>query len=909
MHVLLAAVGAEGGVDVADLLLDLLIVLFAAKAGAELADRVGVPAVVGEIVAGILIGTSALDLVGETDVLRFLAELGAILLLLEVGLEMDLRELAKVGRSSMQVAVAGVVIPFGAGWAVMEAAGKGGNTALFVGAALTATSVGITARVFGDLRALATTEARTVLGAAVADDVLGLLILTVVVRIATEGSVSVGTVIEVAGVAVLFLVLASVLGLLLAPRVFDHVQRHSRSGGTLLAVAVVFTIMLAEFASSAKLAPIIGAFVAGIALGRTRQVDRLNRELAPVIHLLVPIFFVHIGVNSEVSKFAKPSVIVLAAGLIVIGVIGKVVGGWVAASSAGDKFLIGLGMIPRGEVGLIFAGIGLTEGVLTQDLYASLLLVVLFTTLMTPPLLKWRFLQVAKSRPLVSGDATPPAGGWLQVHDGVVDLAGTPPDDLGLPIALTAGRQVVDARPGDLLLDWLAHLPDGSMQWSADATAHFYELLRIANPRSWRFLTATGVLERALPEVADAIQRRRIDPSLLDPAGVLRWDLVESVHDELEAAPARIRDRIENPEWLILAALVLEVSDGETEIAVAVGRQLTRRLAIGLDARAEVELLVGESALLYAASRRIDAFEEVTVAQLAVHLRRRERAAALYVLTPALYDLDPLDRQRLDQLWTLLDKVLEDYAETSPNLADVLQQRASQTRLLLPANRLAHRRIETGPRAWLLSATPRTLARQAVQIFPVPLHEDVRVFVVPTEGIVDVVCADRKGLLAAVTGALELAGCDIHSAVAATWPDRMALSSFRVRSADGIDAPALRETILALLDEPGATAGVDAHEVRFDDQASPWYTLLDVDATDGPGVLHAVTAAISAADVLIHSARVRTLPDGRALDTFELTGPRGGPVPSAARASIETSLREGVNGRTGRRRLLAFKRD
>jgi Kef-type K+ transport system membrane component KefB/predicted amino acid-binding ACT domain protein len=880
MFALLAATGSEGGVAVTDLLLDLLIVLFAAKVGAELADRIGVPGVVGEIVAGIVVGPSALNLVGESDVLHFLAELGVILLLLQVGLEMDLRELAKVGRSSMQVAVIGVVVPFAAGWGVMEAAGKGGNTALFVGAALTATSVGITARVFGDLRALATTEARTVLGAAVADDVLGLLILTIVVRIVTEGSVSVGTVAEVAGVAVIFLVLASTLGLLFAPRVFDVIGRYARSSGTLLALAVVFTLTLSEFANSAKLAPIIGAFVAGI--------------------------FVQIGINSEVEQFGKPSVLALSAGLLVIGIVGKVVAGWVATGT-GDKLLIGLGMIPRGEVGLIFAGIGLTEGVLTQDLYASLLVVVLVTTLVTPPLLKMRFLQLSKARPASATDATPPPGGWLQVHDGVVDLAGTPPDDLGLSIALTAAQHVVDSRPGDELLDWLAHLPDGSMQWSADATAQFFELLRLANPRSWRFLAATGALERALPEVAEAIQGRRQDPTMLDPVGVLRWDLVEAVHRELALAPPKVRDRVEHPEWLVLAAFVLDVSD-DSSVSVDVARRLTRRLDVGMDARAEVELLVGESALLHAAARRLDAFEEATVAQLAVHLRRRERAAALLVLTIARYDLDPLDRQRLDQLWTLLDRVLTEYAETSPNLADVMQQRVSQTRLLLPANRLAHRRVESGPRAWLLSAPPRTLARQAAEIYPVPAQDDVRVFVVAPEATVDVVCADRRGLLAAVTGALELSGHDIRFAVAATWPDGMALSSFRLLSTAGIDPDELRELVLTRLDEPGRTPGMTDVDVRFDDDASPWYTLLDVEGADRPGLLHAITAAISASDVQIHSARVRTLDDGRALDTFELTGPRGGPVPTSVRDDIVAALRAGTDGDGARRRMPLFRR-
>ena len=176
---------------VVEILRDLLILLVAAKFAAEVAERIHVPAVVGEIVAGVVIGPSLLGLVGTTDVLEVLAELGVILLLLQVGLEMDVRDLAAVGRASMSVAVIGVVLPMAMGFGVGVAFDYDGNTALFLGAALAATSVGITARVFSDLRALTSVEARTVLGAAVADDVLGLVILTVVVRIVTEGTVSI----------------------------------------------------------------------------------------------------------------------------------------------------------------------------------------------------------------------------------------------------------------------------------------------------------------------------------------------------------------------------------------------------------------------------------------------------------------------------------------------------------------------------------------------------------------------------------------------------------------------------------------------------------------------------------------------------------------------------------------------
>jgi len=214
--------------DVTDVLLDILVVLVAAKVAAEIAERINVPAVVAEIVAGVIIGPSVLSLVGGDETLKVLGELGVILLLLGVGMEMDLGELGAVGRASMSVAVVGVVIPMLGGYFVATALGYDSNQALFLGAALSATSVGITARVFSDLRALATIEARTVLGAAVADDVLGLVILTVVVRLVSEGSVSVVDVAVIVAVAVGFLVVTAVLGSKLAPGLFQFLDRKHR---------------------------------------------------------------------------------------------------------------------------------------------------------------------------------------------------------------------------------------------------------------------------------------------------------------------------------------------------------------------------------------------------------------------------------------------------------------------------------------------------------------------------------------------------------------------------------------------------------------------------------------------------------------------------------------------------------
>src|SRR4051794_38015573 len=359
--------------DIATVLTDILVVLVAAKVAAELSERIGVPAVVGEIVAGVLVGPSVLGLVGQHDeVLRTLGEIGVILLLLEVGMEMDLPELAKVGRSSLLVATAGVIAPLVLGVMAMElVVGDDFKTSLFVGAALTATSVGITARVFGDLRALATTEARIVLGAAVADDVMGLVVLTVVVRLVTQGSVSIFSVGGIILVAVAFLVVGGLVGLRVSGPLFDLVHRASRSTGTMVALALAFTLAFARIADAAKLAPIVGAFVAGIALTRSDHSDRIRRELAPVGHLFIPVFFLQIGIDAQIGAFGRPVVLRDAAILLAVAVVGKLVSPIGAAGARGDKLLIGLGMLPRGEVGLIFATIGLASGVIDDHLYAA----------------------------------------------------------------------------------------------------------------------------------------------------------------------------------------------------------------------------------------------------------------------------------------------------------------------------------------------------------------------------------------------------------------------------------------------------------------------------------------------------------------------------------------------------------
>ena len=395
---------ATEGYDLALILGNLLIIIIVARLAAELAERIKIPAVLGEIIAGIIIGPSVLGLIDPiknldvANMVLLLGEIGVILLLFQVGLEMDLGEMAKVGKPALLVALIGVLVPFAAGFGVASAFGESGKISLFIGAALTATSVGITARVLGDLRALALRESRIVLGAAVTDDVLGLIILTVVVKVVTEGSISVGVVLETIGLAVGFLVITGLLAIYVIPKTFTRIDRVAKSSTTIVAVSFALMLAFSLLANQAKLAFIIGAFMAGLAVGRSQQHERIAEGLNPLGHIFIPVFFASIGINADLDAMFQPSVLALATVLTVVAIIGKLVAGFGIGRSPGDKLLIGIGMIPRGEVGLIFASIGLSKGILDNELYGALLLMVLVTTLITPPLLRFKLAKRQESK-------------------------------------------------------------------------------------------------------------------------------------------------------------------------------------------------------------------------------------------------------------------------------------------------------------------------------------------------------------------------------------------------------------------------------------------------------------------------------------------------------------------------------
>jgi Kef-type K+ transport system membrane component KefB len=383
--------------DVPQFLGLLVVLLLAAKLFGALAQGVGQPAVLGELVAGVVLGISVVGLVNPKDqVLHLLAEVGVVILLFEIGLETNLRKLLRVGGASAAVAIVGVVLPFALGYAVCWALGLGNPVAVVAGATLTATSVGITARVLADLNRLQEPESQIVLGAAVIDDVIGLVILAVVSGLTQGQEVTLLGVAQTTGIAFGFLIGTLLVGRLLVPPLVTLASRVNLPGTpTILAVMLAFG--LAWLASVAGSALIIGAFAAGLLLRETPQAHDMERGVAHLGHFFVPIFFVAVGAAVDVRVLnpldpANGQTLLVGGLLLVAAVLGKFFAGYAPFWFRGKKHVIGIGMVPRGEVGLIFAQIGLAAGVFDPGFFSAVTLMVMVTTFMAPPLLKLLFL-------------------------------------------------------------------------------------------------------------------------------------------------------------------------------------------------------------------------------------------------------------------------------------------------------------------------------------------------------------------------------------------------------------------------------------------------------------------------------------------------------------------------------------
>jgi Kef-type K+ transport system membrane component KefB len=416
-------------------LLSLVIIYSASKIGAEISQYLNFPPVLGELVSGVIVGVSAFDWIvfadsdspaaesgvmfvlqwiyhlapaittsvfeSQSEVISVLAELGVIILLFEIGLESDLRQLKAVGVQAVVVACVGVAVPFAAGTAgLMAIFHVAAIPAIFAGAALTATSIGITSKVLSELGQLNSTEGQIIVGAAVIDDVLGIIVLAVVASLAKTGAIDIGSVIYLIASATAFLI-----GSILLAGIFNQgfvlIVGTLKTRGNIVIPAFILAFFMAFLGNAIHLEAILGAFAAGLVLDEGDARNELDGLIKPVADLLVPIFFVTVGAQADLGVLnptdpANWGGLVVAGFLILVAIAGKLITGWVVFGKPGiNRLAIGIGMIPRGEVGLVFAGIGAASGVIDKSLEAAIILMVIITTFTAPP-----FLRVAFDRPI-----------------------------------------------------------------------------------------------------------------------------------------------------------------------------------------------------------------------------------------------------------------------------------------------------------------------------------------------------------------------------------------------------------------------------------------------------------------------------------------------------------------------------
>lgn len=375
-----------------------------AKVAGMLCERVKVSPVIGEIFAGILVGNTILmqwlSLDVDMNLFQVLAELGVIFLLFAVGLETPFSELRKVGKTAMLVAVLGVLLPLGMGFALMIALAHGQIEALFIATAMVATSVGITARVIKDMQLTNSKESRVIIGAAVIDDVLGMIVLAIVVGIASGGGSNILDIALVAAEGILFVLMVIFIGSILLPKARRRLEsrrdpaacgEQKRRGISPLPLAIIVCLGLSLAASFVGLAAIIGAFLAGMAFAEFKDKWPCEEDFHPINELLVPFFFLSVGISVSIASFGD--VLLVAVLVTLLAIATKFLGCGLGAKSMGGKSatIIGIGMVPRGEVGIIVASIGLSMAVISQSMFSVIVFMSMATTIIAPPLLTWAF--------------------------------------------------------------------------------------------------------------------------------------------------------------------------------------------------------------------------------------------------------------------------------------------------------------------------------------------------------------------------------------------------------------------------------------------------------------------------------------------------------------------------------------
>lgn len=421
----------------AGVLLSLVVIYVASKLIGEICARLNLPPVLGELIGGVLVGISALNLLvfpenGQyhslilniletttgleaaavpsvagsiSEVISVLSEIGVIILLFEIGLESDLKELIRVGPQAALVAVVGVALPFTFGTVgLISLFGVPTIPAIFAGAALTATSIGITAKVLAEIGQLSSKEGQIIIGAAVLDDVLGIIVLAVVASLAKTGEIQVTNIVYLIVGATVFLIGAILLGRLLSPYFVSLVDRL-QTRGQLILPSLIFAFVLAYIGAAIQLEAILGAFAAGLVLAETEKRKDLEELIIPIADIFVPIFFVVVGAKTDVSVLNpfdpnNREGLIIATFLVVVAILGKVATGLAIFGQPGiNRLAIGIGMIPRGEVGLVFAGVGAATGILSESLDAAIIVMVILTTFLAPPLLRVVFQRETTSEP------------------------------------------------------------------------------------------------------------------------------------------------------------------------------------------------------------------------------------------------------------------------------------------------------------------------------------------------------------------------------------------------------------------------------------------------------------------------------------------------------------------------------
>lgn len=886
---LAAETGASEGPTLLHMLATLLAIILVARLAAEFAERVGIPTVLAEIAAGILLGGSVLGIVETSETLHLLAEIGAILLLFEVGLHMDLGDLMRVGKNATRVALIGIVAPAAATYPLAIALGVDRDPAIFLAAAVTATSVGITARVFADMKVLATPESRTVLGAAVIDDILGLLILTFVTQSlgTTGGGRSIGVTIAL---AIVFLLFGGATSVLIAPRFFDFVSRWGRTDGALVVGTFGFALAIAAAGAWAGLAPLVGGFLAGVAAARSERSADFQRRLAPIGQLIIPIFFVAVGLEVDVTVFANMDAVVLALAISAVAVVTKLASG-LGATGDVDKPVIGLGMVPRGEVGLIFATLGLASGVLDTENHASLVLVVLITTIVTPPLLRWR-ISKRKVGTEVADQTTVPAASCLKEDGRMLELIGPPTDEDALVVVLQAARGLADRRPGTKLVEWLRNGPLKDPSWDQSSRDALYDLLEHGRDRSFRMLEATGVFAQLFPVIAEE-PAHAVDPYGLEPEAEATWDGVLSLQAVLRDSddPATIAYRtLEQRHTVLLAALARGAFAGSD--AGEKAKHLAADIGLPLEQAEEVGELVAERRLLPAAALEPDMGVERQVLELATHLGSQRLATGLYVLAVAENRQDREIRARVDELFGLLDSALTHEGSG----VDLIEARRSAVRSSIKdlPSEIVSDRLAEATRRYLLTYSPEVVAQHIRMLDPLPRPDELRLYIEDDgreKARIHVVIRDRLGALAAIAHAINSTGRKIHDASAAVWPSGIAILVFLVESPNRMDPETLQPKLAEALRSASALPALSKVEghASIDNHASPWYSIVEIRAKDREGLLASVASAIAAAGGEIVYATVTTTGE-TAVDRFFVVGRGGGKLTPRDERAIRSAL-------------------